>query len=1542
MTDDTTTVTPDGDMQSPERLISGSLADLVADELAEQELGVHVELATTFDPEWFIARFAAEIEYATGILMAGIEGMDLDQLQDRTSGTPVEVTDDVSVGVKWRNEDQTEFSWSDHEVPERIVALVRGDPAKLGSLENLVPVPIGQVRSQIAARMQSISPFNANVPAGRVWQAIAGDIGNQFDLLSIAEYAHVVASKSGQSKIEALGTELHHLGLFPDGGFLDDPEAIAERLEANAELVDRVVNITGTDERRLSRSIRQADSDAERRTRANTVRQIREIHRGNQQVLEDLTFSAVDELLTTTLGGGGGGSQATRTDPSSFALESVLNGEEDALRSHAERFAEEYNDAIEDGEMSVSVGIGDNQELYERDGVDDDVFMFINHFVGAGKYGGIVYDAESLPDAVEGFNALDTHVYDIHAEDTRFDDLRRFASQNDEFASTVEALDAYDEARTTLAGSVDRLYSAPLFHLLADPALLENAQAYIDAYAEAESKVDTKYQELKRQAGAGATTLLSEFLLLDTIAVDFTDAQNDYQLVFTPLHPLHLWKYVSLAQRIRDEQDSLDDLDREFLASAVEDQPHVLRSLDIGNNEQLPSAHLVQDSELGSLPVYVPAEQAAMGTNDAIWTHLAEKFLTAHPHSDRRLRISVVDPIRPGKLLDYILDAADDGLVAGCDIDFVFIETDRESILRGAKNRDDIIETFAAESAERPYWVNVAEYDSYQDYLVELEDDPRHFILINDHSAPTIHEFERDKNVTVHPLYVPKVFKYNAFDDEIEMHSSPEGGIFSKYQNLVNNLGTKYNDVHNASVHRLGIDGDTISEFLTHGVWVTVSAPATNLDTFPSGNLIAREHRGDRDYGIYTNDREYFTRALERLFNEYPLDIDLEAVESLVADIVEYERSGLLRLITEETESSERSRNAKGIIGAILAVQWIEDEIPDPKLILSIDDPVTRRWLNLGDGNERADFLVVHFEGDSLAFEIIEVKALDDPDNQFEIDSTTSPPTAGGPAVEEQLLPTTETIRGIFTDEEEEDLTTGPRKAALREQIYYELMASQTAGGKAEWVDRINAVFNDGTQPEVNPRVVSVEITNSARSPTRVSALTDPGSQRITVNQLPRPVLHQLVTGSLPDAEPAEDEETPAEEAPTEAVAGEDTESESTPDSESTSDTTDADTEETDEVHEEATTPTERGFGDPESYAEDVEQLKRVLADLGVTVREIDPEKVEVGPNIIRFKIKLGPSEKQSSIESRSEDIARQMAFEREPIIHRLPGTEYIALDVPRPDRQQVDFRDYRDHLAPSDEVAVNSLPYLAGVTPAGELYESDLRDAPHLLVGGSTGSGKTVFLYGLIQSLLERKDSDALQLALIDPKQTDFIYFNQLPNLINDHVITDATEAQEFFHWVVNEEIPRRKAQLQDKIARDIGEYNDLVEPGNEMTPLVIVVDEYADLLQQLGGDADVTEDDVRTIAQVARSLGIHLVIATQRPSHNAIDTDLRANLDVRAAFRLPKQSDSRILLDEGGAEELAGNGDMLFKEVDHVTRLQGLFVSSDELRDLVKRYSA
>ncbi|MFC7137772.1 DNA translocase FtsK [Halobaculum litoreum] len=486
--------------------------------------------------------------------------------------------------------------------------------------------------------------------------------------------------------------------------------------------------------------------------------------------------------------------------------------------------------------------------------------------------------------------------------------------------------------------------------------------------------------------------------------------------------------------------------------------------------------------------------------------------------------------------------------------------------------------------------------------------------------------------------------------------------------------------------------------------------------------------------------------------------------------------------------------------------------------------------------------------------DIIEVKTLNEPDTAFSIETREGDEVATGKAVE-QITETTNTIRRLF--EGDDNITTPPRREALREQLYYELIGGDVPGDKMEWTDRVNEVFRGDAQMKVNSRIVSVEINSAATSDASLDCFTE-DHQSLTITRLPKQtVVRLLMSGQDFESESPDDaSETVSE---TEETGD---------DSDTGSGQEDVQEEKVDNVSDdnsgsEEAKPAEStvdeseasdSFGDPADYADQVETLKRVLYEYNIKVESIDPDNVEVGPNLIRYKVELGSGQGQGPLEKRAEDIAREMALEREPFIHRLPGTPFVAVDVPRDETAVVHIEDYLDDLSQREEATLGEMPFIAGINPAGESYPAMLNEAPHMLVGGTTGSGKTVFLYSLLTCLLDRFALDELRLAIVDPKMTNFMFCNQLTNLEHEKVITDDDAAAELFDWIVDEEIPRRMEVLSQSGSIDINDHNE--RSDDQLRPLVVFIDEYADLIDGLGDESDEFEENVRRIAQKARSL--------------------------------------------------------------------------------------
>lgn len=1549
-------------------LIGEAYGQQIAGELPTEQLGVMIESPPAFNPSTLVDSLYAESEYTIGLVFAGIDEAEIDALQTQSAETNIRVTDEISTAISWRNENETEFEWDGETVPERIVVFVRGDPPKINSLHRLTSLPNGRYRESIGKLMGNRPEFENNKPSEALWQSIGTELDVTLSLQDISRYAVSTLKDSKQASIDALGSELDKLGLFVDANLLSDPLEITDRLEANVNLRNRTIHMTNRDRKRLINSIR--DADTEREDQAQFIDRLRKFQRTNDDsLLSELEFSRVRAAFQTTSKTiTSDDSDELDEDEAEEADQDEADGQDDDLddvestsRSRYERRSddarvgaelifderdedldtiidgadEKLTEAAEKNDDQVEFKFGDNETIQVD--VHPDLYNLLNRFITEDRYGGIISGGETREDSITEFTTHETEYFMLEEDDGSIDKLRSFAETRDGFQSVVSAVDDYIEARQELVSSLPSLLHCPILRLLGDETFLEQVEDYLEAYRNAQDQIDKKYRALQDASTQGARRLLADFLLLDTVVFE-TDLGRE--LMLTPLHPLHLWKYVELAGEMANSPESLSEDDRKFLKETIEEQPHVLSNITVGGGRLIQDeTYLVQSDEFGGLPLYTEADRAEPGDNSYLWSYALEKFTSAYPPSKQHLKLTIVDPIKPHQVLVAIAKAAENDQLDGATVEFTYLNQNRKSILTGATSNEEeaILNLFGPDGDPDAFNILTRECTDYGDLVGHLENNERHLTVLNDQSSFFIEEFERDMETSINPLYVPKEFDYDEFEETINIRPSTEGELFSEYQNLVNQLNNQRQQLHNAGVHELSVTEDVVQQLQERSIWVCVSTPPMNSDPFWETDLISRERRGDREYSIYSSDMGLFVRTLRRILNEYPIapeDADIEAIAHRIADT---ERSGLLRLITQETIGEQYSRNSRGLLGSIMAVQWLEEAYEDPKLIFSIDDPKTRKWLNFGGSDTRADIVVVQANGENgLELDIIEVKTLSEPDSAFEVQKEDGELIVNGKAVD-QLTETTETVRGLFDGED--NITTPPRREALREQLYYELTGASSDEHTSEWAERVNSVFKGEGQLRVSPRIVSVEINNGAGSESSQRCLTE-DRQEVTVTRLPKKTVVRLImngTDGFPDEQVAVSKDDSTKEPPSLSENQDETES-SLDEADSEDQASNATATESASSSEKSTQqePQDDAFGDPADYADRVEEMKRVLHEFGIQIRGIDPDKIEVGPNLIRYKVELGPGQKQGPLESRAEDIAREMALEREPYIHRLPGTNFVAIDVPRTETEIVHVKDYLSYLPTAEETTLGELPFIAGITPAGEAYTASLEEAPHMLVGGTTGSGKTVFLYSLLTCFLERLDPNSVRMAIIDPKLTNFMFFNALPNLEHNQVITESQDAAELFEWIVEEEIPRRTQVLGASGSIDINEHN--TRSDDPLQPLVVVVDEYADLIDDIA-ESDEFEKNVRRIAQKARSVGIHLVISTQRPSAKIIDTDLRANLDMRVAFRLPSASDSQVILDESGAEGLGGNGDMLFKEADDLMRLQGTFVDTDYLRDLIER---
>jgi len=338
--------------------------------------------------------------------------------------------------------------------------------------------------------------------------------------------------------------------------------------------------------------------------------------------------------------------------------------------------------------------------------------------------------------------------------------------------------------------------------------------------------------------------------------------------------------------------------------------------------------------------------------------------------------------------------------------------------------------------------------------------------------------------------------------------------------------------------------------------------------------------------------------------------------------------------------------------------------------------------------------------------------------------------------------------------------------------------------------------------------------------------------------------------------------------------------------------------------------------------------LKGKLGEFGI---EAEVRNVNIGPIITQYELEPAKGIKVSKFSSLADDLALAIKAKSIRVQAPIPGRGLIGIEIPNLTRDMIYLRD----LLLSEEMRgmTSKLAFGLGKDIAGKPLVADLSKMPHLLIAGATGSGKSVCINTIIMSLIMRTTPDDLRLILIDPKRVELAGYNDLPHLVGQ-VVTDPDTALETMYWAVKE-MEHRYELLQEAKVRDIIGYNEKCGEGEELEKLpyiVIIVDEFADLIMTSGKDIELP---ITRLAQMARAVGIHLILATQRPSIKVITGIIKANFPARIAFQVSSRVDSRVILDMIGAERLLGNGDMLFLPPGKAVpeRIHGAYVSDHEI---------
>ncbi|MDD2231092.1 MAG: DNA translocase FtsK, partial [Candidatus Cloacimonetes bacterium] len=796
------------------------------------------------------------------------------------------------------------------------------------------------------------------------------------------------------------------------------------------------------------------------------------------------------------------------------------------------------------------------------------------------------------------------------------------------------------------------------------------------------------------------------------------------------------------------------------------------------------------------------------------------------------------------------------------------------------------------------------------------------------------------------PLCVPKVYEYNRIQGSVRIRPANEGGIFADYAGILEKLREQPSSFGHRSVFvNSPLQEETYKQLLGLADWLIIldqNLKSWDISLRSASEKLFYKGYDYRSIGIYSKNSGKFVLGYNQLIaslgNYIPNEDGVKNVINTIRDIND---DGLLSIASHSTNSIFDQNHGKGSLGLALAAIHYKQRHP-ASLLVGLDTQLAREWLSDREDGKLPDLIGLRFDSQNTApqIDIIEVKT--------HADYSISQGAISGHAVEQTLI-----LEGLLREMfgHTEKITTVSRKEILREQVFECLFHSELfSDEKYEHTQWLNALFAGEYAFGLTKTICHVDFESATTSEEVYHGEGDAAHESFRLLRLGSSDIQALLTdakttqfGSTPTPVSSYMQETPAEQA-TPAAREE--------------------TSEQPEAHTSVEVPAQNTIdvvaSEPNAQADDGQTLSAsasvnepaisleikekcirlniILKGYGIKANPVDESLVQQAARFTRFKIELKPGETIKKLIDKSQDIARELEAFGEIFIDNIKGTRYVGMDVP--------FADIGKPLMLLDNLhrldnGTGTLNVLAGQTPDGSYQLVDLARAPHMLIAGTTGSGKTVFLYSIIVSLLHKLGPEDLELLIVDPKQTDFHFFEGIPHLRGQRVLIDANEALDALELINSGEKERRTQLIRSVNSRDIDSYNSK-NPNNRMKRMVVIIDEYADLVQA----AELQGKDVRRsfetnlcmLAQRVRNLGIHLVIATQQPRATIVTSPLKAVLPYRVSFRLPSHVDSQTILDRAGAEDLLGKGDMLLMTDSDIIRMQGFFISEEQLLGFIE----
>ena len=1266
----------------------------------------------------------------------------------------------------------------------------------------------------------------------------------------------------------------------------------------------------------------------------------------------------------------------------------IVNGDEEditAVKELLEELKKHFDPETEENTDSIPTisGVFDDRNIVIENH-QSDLRKLVGTVCNETAWGGLMETEESvLKDAISAdiksfssFNPVGTESMvafhgGIDGSQSLFDFITQFDAQfKAKNIETAELFIPIIEELLTLRGkllsNLDMIMYYPVLSFGADDEARQTLIGYIEAWAKLYHAFSINEPAMREMSPSSTSFIARALLLLDVL---YVKTPKEWKAILLPLHPIFLWRYYEIFKTLPSKKAQLSEDDATALTAVLTQLPQIL-SFVIANSivtEASDDKVLPCSGNIEMLPTFENKTNRYLGDDGTQSIgEILTRWIGFAPYTKNEIRICSVDApdlIANIRAIKSFMDKN------GCErvVYDVYLTRKQNGNTELSKldysGKDYEIGEFIRQNKIA---ISIRNVESASEVKTALSEKPVHVAFYFDQSAYAIEFGPNNKNLYINPLVVTYDYDFDEIQHRGSIFPSSEmdSGLIGDYHKLMKSADVISNNMNPRTTYNGSADMSAVVSTIQEGVvqWLVAADRDTN-NYDPHGAIPIGEMQYDRRMvNVWaSSDSRIITQYLTmlRAYNLYPKP---ETLIGILKNFGHIASNGLISIPKFGADAQAIDNKKKGLLGTLFAASWYTRNNQD-SLVASLDDDKARLWLQDSRfGNERADLVGLKYieETNTLLIQPIEVKTRDESPDATITKSDDGRQLISGHAAG-QIASIVGMLKEIFSvDENSSDMFISARREVLKYQIVFECFRNvHDSEWQKRWCAILKKAFGNGASGNINIQVsgllmhINLSEVSGGKVVQCVYADADEGPieyrdcpieyRLLSAKEIQQEVLGEgtllketFVADYDSDEVPESNEDgTVIYEFgnPSYSMLAE-------PQTECETGTRDAATEveetQIESVEMEVSERIKELKGVP---TEEIEQLvkdfKRSCGDYHVNLRECEAKSTVVGPSVIRLKFKLGRGQALQGLMSHLEDIGREMK-RTGVIIQQVPNSDELLLDVPRLQREKVLFKDVINSIP--TVTSPEQLFFPLGRTPNGRNLIEDLSQMPHMLVGGSTGSGKSVFLFTMLAALLmTHPKKEDMQLILSSSKLEDFIHFEELPHLYSGKIISDAAEATKVIKEVVFEESERRGRLLAEARVANIIEYNK--KATEKLAPIVVVIDEFADLADQLetAKEKNAFYKPVQRIAQAGRSRGIHLVICTQRPEAKLVPPTTKAQLNGRVALRVNDGISSRMIIEEPDAQYLQKHGDMIYRNGDIVERAQGYLIEIEELDKIV-----